>query len=445
MVRISGKEQPMKKILAIFAVFAAALALTACAKKHTHNPVKVEAIPATCTEDGSIAYYECEGCGKRFADEACKEQLDEEDIEVPGGHIYGTACDTICDREGCDQRTEPDALHTDSDGDGACDACREAIAYLYDHETDTYTVYTAEGLYQWAERAKNGANLVLAADIIMPEELTVDTDGDGIMDCNWYLHMITGNVSGNGHSITGLVVIGDNMFAGGLAGRVDNGAVVRDVHLRDVQVAGINATGGITGCLSNGSVIGCSVTGTVKNERNSSAGGIVGQVGFKTTVIGCRNYAQVIGAGTVGGIAGEVTSSGSVIACINAGSVSGGGTYGASLGGVAGRNDGAITACGSVLEMTVAESELYYVGGITGINNMTLANNYWSASGTVPAHGDGKRANVTNAVKVNGQSVTWETAMWLMNEALVNGEIRWRFEKNTGADADSMPLIPVAW
>ena len=47
-------------------------ALVACsepAEEHKHTMNFVEAVEATCTEDGHIAYYVCSGCGKTFSDE----------------------------------------------------------------------------------------------------------------------------------------------------------------------------------------------------------------------------------------------------------------------------------------------------------------------------------------------------------------------------------------
>ena len=47
-------------------------ALVACsepAEEHKHTMNYVEAVEATCTEDGHIAYYVCSGCGKTFSDE----------------------------------------------------------------------------------------------------------------------------------------------------------------------------------------------------------------------------------------------------------------------------------------------------------------------------------------------------------------------------------------
>ena len=52
---------------------------------HTHNPTKVPAQEATCTQPGSVEYYTCDGCSDLFADEACTVKLSDIVIE-PTGH-----------------------------------------------------------------------------------------------------------------------------------------------------------------------------------------------------------------------------------------------------------------------------------------------------------------------------------------------------------------------
>lgn len=52
---------------------------------HTHNPVKVPAQEATCTQPGSVEYYTCDGCSDWFADKECTVKLT--DIMLaPTGH-----------------------------------------------------------------------------------------------------------------------------------------------------------------------------------------------------------------------------------------------------------------------------------------------------------------------------------------------------------------------
>ena len=45
------------------------------AKNHTHKLTKVEKKDATCTAAGNIAYYQCDGCGKKFQDAKAKTEI----------------------------------------------------------------------------------------------------------------------------------------------------------------------------------------------------------------------------------------------------------------------------------------------------------------------------------------------------------------------------------
>ena len=52
-----------------------------------HTPTYHEAVAATCTAAGSIGYWECSGCGRKFSDEQCTAGLGEEDLVIPAlGH-----------------------------------------------------------------------------------------------------------------------------------------------------------------------------------------------------------------------------------------------------------------------------------------------------------------------------------------------------------------------
>lgn len=56
---------------------------------HTHSLSKVDAVPATCTENGTIEHYKCEGCGKLFADDSASEELTADRIVTAAtGHDY---------------------------------------------------------------------------------------------------------------------------------------------------------------------------------------------------------------------------------------------------------------------------------------------------------------------------------------------------------------------
>ena len=57
---------------------------------HTHTMTKTEEKPATCEEDGNIAYFTCEKCGNKYADEEGTRLLtDDEIVLTKTGHRYG--------------------------------------------------------------------------------------------------------------------------------------------------------------------------------------------------------------------------------------------------------------------------------------------------------------------------------------------------------------------
>ena len=68
-----------------------------------HVLVKHAAKPATCNEPGVTAYWECEHCGERYADEKGTKLLSEEDMIVqPLGHnlIHKEAANVTCTKDG---------------------------------------------------------------------------------------------------------------------------------------------------------------------------------------------------------------------------------------------------------------------------------------------------------------------------------------------------------
>ena len=85
----------MKKLLTAMCLSMLALAmagaLAACNENdestHTHDMTKVQAVAATCTEDGNEAYYKCSECGKYFSDEAGDTEISLEDTVIAAtGH-----------------------------------------------------------------------------------------------------------------------------------------------------------------------------------------------------------------------------------------------------------------------------------------------------------------------------------------------------------------------
>ena len=69
---------------------------------HTHGPVKTSAKAATCTADGNIEYWYCDGCEKYFSDAECKHTVNVADTVIPATHTltYTAAKAATCTTNG---------------------------------------------------------------------------------------------------------------------------------------------------------------------------------------------------------------------------------------------------------------------------------------------------------------------------------------------------------
>ena len=115
------KTRKVTAVLLAFAlVFAGVLCFTGCG--HEHELVRHEAKAASCTADGNIEYWSCEGCDKLFADKEGKQEISAEDTVVPpNGHkpVHHEQVTATCTADGnieywsCENC---DALFSDKEG-----------------------------------------------------------------------------------------------------------------------------------------------------------------------------------------------------------------------------------------------------------------------------------------------------------------------------------------
>ena len=257
--------------------------------------------------------------------------------------------------------------------------------YTVSEDGNTYEVYNAEGLKNIASLVNSGATGI---------NITLDTDLD-LTDMEWtpigadYNNAYTGIFDGNGKTITGLTFNQSETNNVGLIGSLGENGIVRDVKLDKVTIKANNNVGGIVGGNRGGSIIGCSVSGDISGARQ--VGGVVGYFGVGYNVVtACYHEGSVSGSVSVGGVAGD-SAYGSLTACYHAGNVSGS----------------------------------QYVGGVAGYNSTTgtVTACYWS---NYAGYGIGNGTG--DAMKVDGTTVTWQTAVDAMNAALQNAGSEWRYE-----------------
>ncbi len=90
------KETKRNIVLVVAVVLAIVLAkvFTSIATSHNHELTKVTAVQATCTQEGTMAHYRCNGCEKLFSDSKGKKELSS--IATPKlDHQYGAWVETV--------------------------------------------------------------------------------------------------------------------------------------------------------------------------------------------------------------------------------------------------------------------------------------------------------------------------------------------------------------
>ena len=157
-----------------------------------------------------------------------------------------------------------------ADGGGESGAA-EDLGYIYDSNTNTYTVYNADGLLAWNKAAQKdeSINCTLTADIDM-------TGREWTRLGTWPGY--SGIFNGQGYRITGLNFSAETTK---LFGLLNGRGVIKNLQLIDVNLYG--SSGPAAGIVeqNEGKIIACSVTGKI------SAYG-------KTSGIAYSNYGDII-------------------------------------------------------------------------------------------------------------------------------------------------------
>ena len=302
----------------------------------------------------------------------------------------------------------------------------EDLGYIYDSNTNTYTVYNADGLMNVAELVNGGKT-----DINITLDKNIDLTGkDWTPIGTDYDNSYKGTFDGGGHTITGLTFTTNDEYAG-LFGWLNRAGTVKNVVMEGVQITSNQIYGGSIGGVVGsgwGTIENCSVSGSVSGTVY--VGGVVGvQIGGSIT--GCSSSATVKGTVDVGGVAGQTNSSATLTACYATGNVTieinpakniaGGSLVGMNAG-------SSLLACYATGNVTSTGSSTGYVhiGGFLGnnyANVMTAC--YWKNN---HEQGIGYNRESTKVTKVDGTSVTWQNAVDAMNTALQNAGSEWRYE-----------------
>ena len=312
--------------------------------------------------------------------------------------------------------------------DGGGESGAAELGYIYDSNTNTYTVYNADGLLAWNEAAQKdrSINCTLTADIDLTGK---DWSPIGTNFYNSY----TGTFDGGGHTIMGLTVTTNDQYVG-LFGRLGRAGTVKNVVMEGIQITcnhRLGYAGGVAGFSWGGTIENCSVSGSVSGTI--CAGGVVG-IQWEASITGCSSSATVKGMVQVGGVAGETNSGATMAACYATGNVTieidpinnilGGGLVGFNAG-------SSVLACYATGNVTSTGSGTgnVHIGGFLGGNYTTVTACYWK-NNHEQGIGCNKEGIAPEVTKVDGSVVTWKNAVDAMNTALQNAGSEWRYELN---------------
>ena len=263
-------------------------------------------------------------------------------------------------------------------------------------ESDPYQIGTAEQLKRFrdivngagGQTQNRGAYAVLTTNIDLNNEPWTPignyTEGNQI----YY----EGTFDGGGHTISGLNVTGEFVYAG------------------------------LFGTVKDGTIKSLTVAGKVSPSNSQCiVGGIVGYAS-NAVIKNCSNHCSVTGRITsiIGGIAG-FNSSGAIIDCYNVGTISGI-NYAEAIGGIVGSNSGTISNCYNVGTVSNDTS----VGEIAGHNNGTVENCYYLAGTNLNAVGqNNSNGNITKTESKTAANFANGTVLNLLINGRADSEHPW--------------------
>lgn len=247
--------------------------------------------------------------------------------------------------------------------------------YTADADTSAgaaYKISTEEGLRAFATAVKaddgkgtynlSGVSFYLANDIALTGTWT--PVGNGVSAVKDFF---AGTFDGCGHTISGLNVQGQGLFA------AINQATIRNLNVSGTVNSTVNYVGGIVGKVQAGTIENCSFSGSVSSSKKSAyVGGIAGGLySANVTISGCANTADVTG-GYAGGILGYWRTAATIQNCYNTGSITGSDK---AAGIVAHLNKGTIENCYSIGAVGGAAAQK---GGIFGFSGAAVRSCYYT-------------------------------------------------------------------
>jgi prepilin-type N-terminal cleavage/methylation domain-containing protein len=216
-----------------------------------------------------------------------------------------------------------------------------------------------------------------------------------------------GEFNGNNYTISNLRIRSAHGLPRlGLFGWVDNGAIIENVILTNVDMD-INQTGGaLVGSITDGIIRNCSVSGQITST--SWVGGIVGEA-YNAEISGCINNATINSTSNAGGIVANTVNS-NISDCTNNGSI-----HGSWVAGIVCDSDGDISNCHNTGSVVGTGN---YTGGIAGCYS---GNSISNCSNTGPIQGGWATAGIAGYISSGDISSCYNEADITATDGYIGG------------------------
>ena len=293
----------------------------------------------------------------------------------------------------------PQRINYDRDGDGLIDikTLAQLHAIRWDlngdgvvADNDTMNYNAAFPYRDTTSNGRMGCPSGTCTGYELLNNLDFDENGDGEItsadatywnaNAGWQpIGTYTGTLKGNNKTISNLYINRGGQNDVGLIRDITG--TVSGLGLRNVDVRGNLAVGGLTGNQRGGAITGCYVTGRVRGSGSYGLGGLVGHshTGANRRISASYSVAAVTALGSganfwVGGLVGW-QNGGTIIASYATGAVTvtGSGTKGGLVGRL--ESNGEVTASYATGQVTGDGTK----GGLVGSTAGTVTNSYWDS------------------------------------------------------------------
>ncbi len=235
-----------------------------------------------------------------------------------------------------------------------------------------YKISTEESLRAFAAAVKaddgNGTYNLSGVSFYLANDVALTGTWKPVGSTATYVDdFFAGTFDGCGHTISGLNVQGQGLFA------AINQAAIRNLNVSGTVNSTVSYVGGIVGKVQAGTIENCSFSGSVSSSKSKAyVGGIAGGLNSaNVTISGCANTADVTG-GYAGGILGYGKKTIAIRDCYNTGSITGSDKAGGIVGQL---QKGTIENCYSIGDIGGKASQK---GGIFAFSNATVENCYYT-------------------------------------------------------------------